>query len=67
MKVKELKDLQSKKREDLISMVSKLRVDLNKNAVKIASGKEKNLKVAWKIKKEIAQILSIIKEKGLVN
>jgi ribosomal protein L29 len=38
-------------------------MDLSKNAVKVAGGKEKNLKVARNIKKEIAQILTIIKSK----
>lgn len=64
MKIKEVKELKTKEVKDLEKMVSKLRMELMKNTVKIAGGKEKNLKIAWRIKKEIAQILSIIKEKG---
>lgn len=63
MKIKEVKELKTKEIKDLEKMVSKLRMELMKNMVKIAGGKEKNLKIAWRIKKEIAQILSIIKEK----
>lgn len=63
MKIKELKEIKNKEIKDLEAMVSKLRVELSRNAVKIAGGKEKNLKKAWNIKKEIAQILTIIKSK----
>jgi ribosomal protein L29 len=64
MKIKEIKELKTKDIKDLEKMVSKLRMELMKNTVKIAGGKEKNLKIAWRIKKEIAQILSIMKQKG---
>ena len=63
MKIKELKEAKLKDVKELEKMVSKLRIDLMKNAVKIAGGKEKNIKKAWNIKKEIAQILTIIKNK----
>lgn len=63
MKIKELKDIKTKDIKDLERTVSKLRMDLSKNAVKVAGGKEKNLKIAKNIKKEIAQILTIIKSK----
>jgi ribosomal protein L29 len=65
MKVKELKSLKNEEIKKLEDLVSKKRLLLLKNAVKIASGKEKNLKQAWKERKEIAQILTILKEKGL--
>lgn len=65
MKIKELKEIKTKEAKDLEKTVSKLRAALMKNAVKMIGGKEKNLKKAWNIKKEIAQILTIIKEKGI--
>jgi len=40
-------------------------LDLVKNEVKIAGGKEKDLKITKKIKKEIAQVLTIIREKEI--
>lgn len=64
MKIKELKELKLKEVKDLEKMVSKDKLELSKNQVKIAGAKQKNLKTAWRIKKEIAQILTIIKQKG---
>lgn len=64
MKIKELKDIKTKDVKDLEKTVSKLKMDLSKNAVKVAGGKEKNLKVARNIRKEIAQLLTIIKTKN---
>lgn len=65
MKIKELKDIKNKEVKDLEKMVSKLRIDLMKDEVKIAGGKEKNLKTGWKLKKELAQVLTILKNKNL--
>lgn len=65
MKIKEIKELKTKTIKDLNDLVSKKKLELVKNTVKIAGGKEKNLKVAWTLKKEIAQILTTIKVKGL--
>lgn len=61
MKIKELKELKTKEAKDLISLVSKKKVELIKNQVKIAGGAEKNLKKSWNLRKEIAQILTLIK------
>lgn len=69
MKIKQLQEIKSKDIKDLEKTVSKLKQDLLKNAVKSAGGKDlstqsgKNVKKAWSIKKEISQILTIIKEK----
>lgn len=65
MKIKEIKDLKTKTVKDLETLVSKKKLELVKNTVKIAGGKEKNLKVAWILRKEIAQIMTVIKTKGL--
>ncbi|EKE04885.1 MAG: hypothetical protein ACD_19C00429G0045 [uncultured bacterium] len=63
MKIKQLQEVKNKEIKALEAMVSKLRLELSKNKVKIAGGKEKNLKKAWNIKKEIAQILTILSER----
>lgn len=63
MKIKNLKELKNKELKELNVLVAKKKLDLMKNAVKIAMSKEKNLKTAWVLKKEIAQILTIIKSK----
>lgn len=63
MKIKELKDLKTKDIKDLEKLVAKQKLELIKNQVKIAGAKEKNLKKSWSLRKEIAQILTIIKSK----
>lgn len=63
MKIKELKELKTKELKDLLSLVAKKKVELLKNAVKIAGGKEKDIKKNWTLRKEIAQILTIINTK----
>lgn len=63
MKIKELKEIKNKEVKDLEKLVSKQKLELIKNQVKIAGGKEKNLKKSWALRKEIAQLLTIIKTK----
>ena len=57
------KDLHTKELKELEKMLSKNKLDLIKNQVKIAGGKEKNLKKSWALRKEIAQILTLMKGK----
>jgi len=64
MKIKELNDIKTKETKDLVKLVEKQKLELIKNQVKIAGGKEKNLKKSWGLRKEIAQLLTIIKQKG---
>lgn len=61
MKKKELNDIKTKTQDELKNLVSKKKLELMKNKVKIAGGDNKNLKAGWKIRKEIAQIMSILK------
>lgn len=63
MKIKELKELKTKELKDLLNLVAKKKVELLKNAVKIAGGKEKDIKKNWTLRKEISQILTIINTK----
>ena len=63
MKVKQLQEIKNKEVKELEKLISKQKLELIKNRVKIASGKEKDLKKSWKIRKEIAQVLTIIKSK----
>lgn len=63
MKIKELKDLKTKELKDLLGLVAKKKVELLKNAVKIAGGKEKDIKKNWTLRKEISQILTIVNTK----
>ncbi len=61
MKIKEIKELSTKTVKELEVLLAKKKLDLVKNQVKIAGGKEKNLKIVWGLKKEIAQIMTILK------
>ena len=63
MKIKELKDLKTKEVKDLQDLVLKKKLELLKNQVKIAGGQGKNLKENWTLRKELAQILTIIRTK----
>lgn len=58
MKIKELKELRNKKVEELNSLLEKKRLEVIEMSVKI----HKNAKV---LKKEIAQIMTIIREKQI--
>ncbi len=60
-----IKDIKVKEVKELEAAVSKLSLELIKNQVKIAGGKEKNLKKSWAIKRELAQVLTVLKIKKL--
>ena len=63
MKIKELKEIKSKDVKDLKSILSKKKLELLQNEVKILESKEKNVKLARNLRKEIAQIMSFINER----
>lgn len=63
MKIKELKELKLKDVKELKSILSKKKLELLQNGVKILESKEKNLKVIRNLRKEIAQIMSFINER----
>ncbi|HCR35434.1 hypothetical protein A2130_01635 [Candidatus Woesebacteria bacterium GWC2_33_12] len=62
MKIKDLKELRNKDIKNLLSLTAQKKLEVIKNAVKISGAKEKNIKVQKTLKKEIAQILTIVKE-----
>lgn len=65
MKKKELNELKQKEMKDLKALSLKKKLELIETSVKIAKKADKNTKVSWKLKKEIAQIMSIIRVKEL--
>ena len=67
MKKKELLELRSKEIVQLEKMVTAKQNDLLKIIPETSVGKEKNLKKAKNLKREIAQILTIINEKGFTQ
>ena len=67
MKKNNLVDIRKKTVESLEKLVTKKRLELIKEKTKIDAGKSKNIKKLRNSKKEVAQILTIIREKKLVK
>ncbi|MCK4588688.1 50S ribosomal protein L29 [Candidatus Woesebacteria bacterium] len=67
MKKKDLTDLRNKKINELEKLLSKKRNELINTYAKIKAGQEKNLKKAKNIRRDVAQILTIIREKELLK
>jgi ribosomal protein L29 len=67
MKKKDLTDLRNKKISELEKLLSKKRNELINTYAKIKAGQEKNLKKAKNIRRDVAQILTIIREKELLK
>lgn len=65
MKKKDLVSLRKKEVKELEKMVEEKKAKALNTHVKMQAGQEKNLKKVKNMKKEIAQILTIIKEKKL--
>lgn len=67
MKKKEFTSLKDKSIKDLMKMVNTKKVEVAKKMAEAASGKEKNLKASSSARHEIAQILTLIKEKEILE
>lgn len=67
MKKKEYNELKSKEISDLLKMVKAKKVELAKLGPKIVAGEEKNLKKAANLRREVAQILTLIREKEIMK
>ena len=67
MKKKELNKLREKSIKQLQTLVDKKKLELVKIQSKMKVGKEKNLKSTKNLKRDVAQILTIIREKELIK
>ncbi|KKQ26286.1 MAG: 50S ribosomal protein L29 [Candidatus Woesebacteria bacterium GW2011_GWA1_37_8] len=67
MKKNELKTVRAKSSEELGKTLNDKKQDLEKIQLDLASGKEKNLKKVKNLKREIAQLLTVINEKTLIE
>ena len=65
MKKNDFKNIKTKKVEDLKKMVSEKKLELIKLLSNKASKADKNLKEGRNLKKEIAQISTLVRESGL--
>jgi ribosomal protein L29 len=67
MKKKDIIDLRKKEVDGLHKMLVEKRNALDKKTVEMFSGKEKNIKVLKNLRREIAQVLTLIKEKEIMK
>ena len=67
MKRKELNDYKSKTVKDLLKFVSDKKTEMKKKRVEIFSGREKNLKYFNNLRRDVARVMTIIKEKQIVE
>lgn len=67
MKKKDLKSLRSKTKVELKKLVGDKKKEVNEAFVKTKTGQEKNLKKVKNARRDIAQILTLIKEKEIVE
>ncbi len=67
MKKKEITDLRSKKIEDLRKMADVKRAEVLKTKMKIMGGKEKNLSLKRNLSRDLAKILTLIREKEIIE
>ena len=62
MKKKDLANLKGKKEGELVKLVDDKRKELVVTHAKVKAGQEKNLKKVKSLKKDVAQILTILRE-----
>lgn len=67
MKKKDYIDLKGKELKDLKKMVSEKRLAAQKAKMEILGGKEKNLKLLTNFRRDIAKILTLIREKEILE
>ena len=67
MKTKDLKSLKIKKTDELKKILSEKLELLAKIKLDMVTGKEKNLKKVKNLRREIAQVFTLIREKELVE
>lgn len=67
MRKKELNELKSKNIKELEKIVFSKKLESEKAKINALGGKEKNLKVGRNLRREIAKILTLIREKEIIE
>lgn len=62
-----LKELRKETKENLLEQLKKKRIELADKKIMFSIGKEKNTNLVKNLKKDIAQLLTIINEKEVLN
>lgn len=67
MKKKDLQSLKVKSLEELKKLVSEKKIEAENAKLKVMAGQEKDLKVRKNLRIEIARILTLIRQKSIVE
>ena len=67
MKRKEFNDLKTKDIKDLRKLGRDKKFEASKKRMEIVSGKEKNLKATNNLRHDLAQILTVVREKEIME
>lgn len=67
MKTKEFKNLRAKDIKELRKMAHEKRAEILKKGMSIRGGKEKNIKLVGTFRNELAKILTLIREKEILE
>ena len=67
MKKKDFTELKGKESKELIKTLKEKKAELAKVEIAIKAGKEKNLKKANNLRRDIARLLTIINEKKILE
>ena len=67
MKRKEFNEIKNKEIKDLKKLSSEKKLEAKKVRMNMTAGKEKNLKIFRNVRRDIAQIMTVIREKEIVE
>jgi ribosomal protein L29 len=67
MKRKDFNDLKTKDIKSLKKMAQEKKLEASKKRMEIVGGKEKNLKATNNLRHELAQILTLVREKEIIE
>lgn len=67
MKTKDFKELRAKDVKSLRTLAYKKRLEVMKKHMSVLGGKEKNLKSVGNLRNELAKILTLVREKEIIE
>lgn len=67
MKIKDFTALKNKEIKDLQKMAQEKKLEAKKAKLSMVSGKEKNLKIYRNLRRDIAQVMTLIREKEILE
>ena len=67
MKKKDLSEARAKDTKEIAKLIEDKKLKLDKVRVEISAGEEKNVKAVANLKREIAQLMTVLKEKEIME